>query len=475
MSDLIPTNASTLDQGGSQLDYEDALRSVMSLADFERSTYSPAHSSFHLERMELLMDELGNPHLEVPAVHIAGTKGKGSTAAMVTSVLAAGGYKVGLFTSPHIHSAVERIRVGLQPIGGNEFANLVKQVWPAVEYASKEGSYGAITTFEMFAAMAFVHFREIGADFQVIEVGLGGRLDATNIVSPEVCVITSISLDHVATLGNTVERIAFEKAGIMKNGVPVVLAAQSSEVLSVLRKAASAKKAPVIEVNGQISYRKGQGDLYGQSFEVDGLRNIYELWMPLLGDHQLENAGAAVAAVETLISKGVHLSKENVIQGIGEVRWPSRMEVLLWDGPVLLVDGAHNPYSVKCLVQAVRDYFQFRKLYLLFGALIGHSIKGMISELVDLSPVVLAVSSRHPRSESSSIVSHEVLRSGLSVVYQSENVGEGTRRALEMAGPRDLVLCTGSLSVAAEATEEIKGIKAERYPYIKSPGCKTGT
>ncbi len=326
----------------------------------------------------------------------------------------------------------------------------------------------------MFVEMAFVHFKEIGADFQVIEVGLGGRLDATNIVSPEVCVITSISLDHVSTLGDTVEKIAFEKAGIMKNGVPVVVAAQSSEALSVLRRLALAKEAPLIEVNGQFVYRKGQRDLYGQSFEVDGLRGNYELWMPLLGEHQLENAGAAIAAVETLISNGLHLSKENVIRGIGEVRWPSRMEVLLRDGPVLLVDGAHNPYSVKCLVQAVRDYFQFQKLYLVFGTLLGHSIQGMIAEFVDLSPAVLAVRSRHPRSESSSIISHEVLRNGLSVVHQSEDVGESTRQALEMAGSRDLVLCTGSLSVAAEVTEEIKGIKAERYPYIKSSGCKKG-
>ena len=164
------------------LGYDEALERVMSLADFERSTHSPGHSTFHLERIGLLMDRLGNPHRGVPTVHIAGTKGKGSTAAMITSVLSTQGYKVGLYTSPHLHSAVERIRVGLEPVSREEFAASVERIWPSVEYVASEGGYGGVTTFEALTAMAFDYFRQINADFQVIEVGLGGRLDSTNIV-----------------------------------------------------------------------------------------------------------------------------------------------------------------------------------------------------------------------------------------------------------------------------------------------------
>ena len=469
MTDSTSTSASSPARVAPHLDYEAALKRVMSLADFERSTHSPEHSSFHLERMGLLAERLGNPHLGTPTVHIAGTKGKGSTAAMVTSMLAAGGYKVGLFTSPHLHSAVERIRVGLEPIGRHEFAALVDQVWPAVEWVGNEGSYGAVTTFEIMVVMAFVHFKQIGVDVQVIEVGLGGRLDATNIVSPEVCVITSISLDHVATLGNTLEKIAIEKAGIIKDGVPVVLAPQPREALSVFREVAGQRKAPLVEVDGHVSWRMGRADLEGQSFEVAGLRDRYDLWMPLLGEHQLENAGVATATVETLSAKGFDVSKESIVRGLKVVRWPGRMEVLSQGDPLVVVDGAHNPYSIRRLVVAVRDYFQFRRVILIFGALSGHSAEGMISELAELSPVVLAVRSRHPRSAPSSIISGVVCGCGLSVVYQSKDVAEATRRALQMAGEGDLVLGTGSLSVSAEVTEELKGIAPELYPYIKRP------
>ena len=469
MTDSTATRASSPARVVPHLDYEDALKRVMSLADFERSTHSPEHSSFHLERMGLLAERLGNPHLGIPTVHIAGTKGKGSTAAMVTSMLAAGGYKAGLFTSPHLHSAVERIRVGLEPIGRLEFAAIVEQVWPAVEWVGNEGGYGAVTTFEVLVVMAFLHFKQIGVDVQVIEVGLGGRLDATNIVRPEVCVITSISLDHVATLGDTLEKIAFEKAGIIKDGVPVVLAPQPSEALAVFRKVAVQRKAQLVEVDGNVSWQMGRADLEGQAFEVAGLRDRYDLWMPLLGEHQLENAGVATATVETLNNKGLDVSKESIIRGLRDVRWPGRMEVLSQGGPLVVVDGAHNPYSIKRLVEALRDYIQFRRVFLIFGALSGHSAEGMISELAELSPAVLAVRSRHPRSAPSSIMSGVVCGCGLSVVYQSEDVGEATRRALQMAGEGDLVLGTGSLSVSAEVTEELKGIAPELYSYIKRP------
>ena len=441
----------------------------MGLADFERSPHSPGHSSFHLERIGLLVDRLGNPHLSVPTVHIAGTKGKGSTAAMVTSILSAQGYRVGLYTSPHLHSAVERIAVGLSPIDKGEFAALVEHIWPEVEWVGRYGGYGAVTTFEMLTAMAFLHFERIRANFQVIEVGLGGRLDSTNIVSPEVTVVTSISLDHVATLGNTVEKIAREKAGIVKSGVPVVSAPQPEQAMTVLREVAESKGAPLVQASARLSCRKRHAGLDGQFFEVVGSEHSYDLWTPLLGDHQLENACTAVATVETLAERGYEVSSDSVAQGLRNVRWPARLEVLSTEPLLLVVDGAHNPFSAGRLVKAVREYFRFQRVVLIFGALGGHSARGMLSELTELSPLVLVVSSRHPRSARSDLVADVASELGLPVVFQSENVGEATRRAIEIARRGDLVLATGSLSVAAEVIEEMRGIEPELYPYIKRP------
>ncbi len=468
MSDPALTNATTPDKTQTRLSYEAALERVMGLVDFERSKSSPGHSAFHLERIGLLMERLGNVHLDTPTVHVAGTKGKGSTSAMVTSMLTAQGYKVGLFTSPHLHRTTERIRVGLEPVSEKEFASLVEHVWPAVEWVGLEGPYGAVTTFEMLTAMAFVHFKQIGADFQVMEVGLGGRLDSTNIVKPEVSVITSISLDHVATLGDTVEKIAYEKAGIIKSGVPVVVAPQTDEAMRVFKEVAEQKKALLVQVDARVSWRKRHADVDGQSFEVAGLRDNYDLWTPLLGDYQLENAGTAIAAIETLADRFA-ISKESIAKGIRDVRWPARLDVLSKNGYTVVVDGAHNPHSMKRLVQAAREYFQFNRVILIFGALGGHSAKGMISELAELSPLVIAVHSRHPRSASSDIISEVVKEEGLPIAFQSDNVGEGVRRALEMAAEGDLVLGTGSLTVAAEVIEEMRGIAPELYPSIRLP------
>lgn len=472
MTDATSTDG--LAQG--PLDYKDALELVMGLADFERSTHSPGHSTFHLERIGLLMEKLGDIHLDIPTVHVAGTKGKGSTSAMITSVLTAQGHKTGLFTSPHLHSAVERIRVGLEPISKPDFASVVEQLWPIIESVESDGPYGAITVFEALTAMAFFYFKQIEADFQVIEVGLGGRLDSTNVVMPEVSIITSISLDHMVTLGDTIERIAFEKAGIIKPGVPVVVAPQPDDAMAVFRRVAEERNAPLVDVASQLSWRQLGSDLKGQAFAVEGLRGSYELEMPLLGDYQLENAATVVAAVETLAEKGFEISKESIAQGFKQVRWSARMEVLSSPeegGKLVVVDGAHNPYSIRKLVQALGKYFDFKRVILIYGALGGHSAKGMIAELAELSPIVLAVRSRHPRSSPGDLIAEAVSEQGLTVAFQSEDVGEATRYALDMAQEGDLILGTGSLSVAAEIIEEIKGIEPELYPNITPPNPDT--
>ena len=459
-------------QSGLQLSYDGALRRVMGLADFERSTHSPGHSAFHLERMTLLMEQLDCAHLAVPTVHVAGTKGKGSTSAMIASILTAQGYKVGLYTSPHLHSATERIRVNGQPISQQQFAAIVERIWPTVERIGSSGGYGGVTTFEAMTAMAFVHFRDIGADFQVMEVGLGGRLDSTNIVKPRVCAITSISLDHIATLGDTVAKIAFEKAGIIKEGVPVIVAPQTDEAMAVIADVARQRGAPLLSVAGRSSWQKRRSDMCGQAFTLTSAENAYELETPLLGDYQMENAATAVAIAETLREKGVELDDDSIRRGVRDVHWPARLQVLATPekgGKLLVVDGAHNPYSMERLVEALREHFSYERLILIFGALSGHSATGMLRALLPLSPEVLATHSRHPRSASGATIANVATELGLKIAFTSENVGEAARRALEMASEKDLVLGTGSLSVAAEITEEVQGIPPELYPYMSMP------
>lgn len=459
-------------RSGGQLSYEGALERVMGLADFERSTHSPGHSGFHLERMLLLMERLGRAHIAVPTVHVAGTKGKGSTSAMIAAILAAQGYEVGLYTSPHLHSATERIRVNGQPIGQEQFAAVVERIWPVVEQVGASGGYGGITTFEAMTAMAFVHFQQIDADFQVMEVGLGGRLDSTNIVSPQVCAITSISLDHTATLGDTITKIAFEKAGIIKESVPVVVAPQSAEAMTMISDVAEQRGAPMISVAERFSYRRRRSDMRGQAFTLSSTLRTYELETPLLGDYQMENAATAVAIAETLQAGGVALDEMSIARGIRNVHWPARLEVLATPdegGKLLVVDGAHNPYSMERLVEAVREHFPYERLILIFGALSGHSAVGMLRALAPLAPRILATHSRHPRSASGATIAQIAVELGLDVVFTSENVGEATRHALALAGENDLVLGAGSLSVAAEVTEEVRHIPPELYPYIKPP------
>ena len=455
-------------------DYAAALERVMGLANFERSTQDPDHWSFHLERMGLLVERLGDPHRAVPAVHVAGTKGKGSTAAMVTSMLTAQGYTVGLYTSPHLHRTVERIRVGLEPIAPEQFAALVDDLWPTVESVGTNGPYGEVTFFEMLTAMAFVWFERIGADFQVVEVGLGGRLDATNVVAPTVCAITHISLDHVKTLGGTVELIAREKAGIIKRGVPVVVAPQAPAALRVFQEVAAERGSPLIDVSSEKNWRRLDSDLGGQSFELGGRTETRSLRVPLLGAHQMENAATAVTVVEALSDEGTHISDNAISKGIEAVRWPARMQTFSRNGRLVVADGAHNLHSASRLVEALREHLDFRRVILVFGALRGHNHSDMLRELKKLFPRVLAVRSRDPRSLESGTIAEAAGSLGLPIVLESDNVSEATRSALELADEGDLVIATGSLTVAAEAIEELEGVEPELYPYLDRTVAKLG-
>lgn len=437
------------------MDYRESLRYLLSFTDFEKlpgSAYSAAN--FDLRRMAELLSLLGNPHLKPRTVHIAGTKGKGSTAAMIASALSSAGYRTGLYTSPHLHTFRERMTVDGHTIEEETFADIVGRVRPAVEEVNRRHQYGELTTFEILTAVAFSFFDESGVDYQVLETGLGGRLDATNVVLPRVCVITSISRDHTEVLGDTLAQIAGEKAGIIKRGARVVSAPQHPEAAAVIEDACRRNETPLVVVGRDVKWSRITADSSGQSLEVEGTKGSYRLAIPLLGAHQLENAATAVAALEAL---GVE--SRSIADGLARVSWPGRLEVLRRE-PTLMVDGAHNADAARRLKEAIAQYFDRERLILVIGASSDKDVAGMIAELAPMANTVIATRSRHPRSMTMEPLIDELRRQGIEGVV-SENVGDAVERALSIAGAKDLVCVTGSLFVAAEAREHVLGIPAE--------------
>ena len=448
------------------MEYRKAIDRLLGMVDHERTGPSDARQKMILDlgRMECFVDRLGSPHNAGSTIHVAGTKGKGSTAALCDAALHAAGYRTGFYSSPHLHSFRERIRIDSQPISEAEFGHLVEQLWPDQEWVGEHAGLGQVTLFEFMTGMAFQCFSENKTDYQIIEVGLGGRLDATNVVSPSVCVITSVSRDHTAILGDSISQIAGEKAGIIKPGSTVVIAPQVPEARSVILDTCIERSAVPIQVGREVSWDGGPSSIEGQSLTVTGRSGEYHLRIPLLGKHQLENAATAVAALEALRDQGHSVPDEAIQQGFAKVVWPCRMEVLGRDPPVV-ADGAHNEYSMNVLLESIASYFSYRRLLLVVGFSRDKSVAEMVARLAKAEPVVFASRSRHPRSmPPGQIVS--LFRDNGIEASQSASSAQALSQARQAAGKEDLVLVTGSLFVAAEAREEMLGIEPEVYPDL---------
>jgi dihydrofolate synthase/folylpolyglutamate synthase len=431
------------------MNYREALEYLLKFADYERLPRSGI--VWDLRRIERLLERLGNPQNAAKSVHIAGTKGKGSTSAMVASILKHAGYRVGLYTSPHLLSYTERIQVDGKPILEEDWARLTERLQPEVEAENRLGDLGELTTFEILTAMAFLHFRQVRADYQVLEVGLGGRLDATNVVKPQVCVITSISFDHMDVLGDTLAKIAVEKAGIIKAGAVVVSAPQFKEAMEVIERVCRERRVKLVKVGEDVTWEKGSFDAEGQSFRVKGLKSDYDLWIPLLGGHQMENAANAVAVVELLAGMGARIPAEDIAYGLAKVNWPGRLQVLGKE-PWVVVDGAHNAYSMQRLGEALRQYFKYDKLTLILGFGGDKDVAGMAAEAVKMTGDIILVSSRHPRSVKAEVLAEEFSRHGVTPRL-AESVTDAIKLALEGAKPGDLICAAGSIFVIAEVME----------------------
>jgi len=431
-----------------QISYQEALDYIYSFVDYSRThqaNLSP--ENFDLSRMADFLDLLGTPHKKFPSLHIAGSKGKGSVSAFCASVLQAAGFKVGLYTSPHLKDLEERMQINKVPIPRNTLAEYVEEIKPAVDTVPK------LTTFEIMTGLAFLFFARQNVDIAVIEVGLGGRLDATNIITPLVSVITSLYLDHVTILGETLEEIAAEKGGIIKPGIPVVSAPQEEKALSVIKKIAAQHDSPFIEVEEEYPYSIVSSTLDGQEFvftkptEDQGGNLPY--FIPLLGTFQVINAVTAYAALDNIKSRGFPLDEEEIKRGLETTVWPARFEIARREPPVIF-DSAHNPASMRKLRETLDSFFPDLPLVLIFGISEDKQLDGMLKEILPRTSHLITTQADHPRA----MDSEDLEKWAREYPCSSEaipNVQNALSRAVQLAGNDKVVLVTGSIFVAASA------------------------
>lgn len=421
--------------------YQRTLDYLYSFVDYSLKKSSElAKANFNLDRMRALVTALGQPQEKYPAIHVAGTKGKGSVCALCASALRAAGYCTGLYISPHLQDFSERIQVNGRPIPHADLVALVEEARPIMERIA------GLTFFEITTALAFLYFARQGVDAAVIEVGLGGRLDATNVITPCVSAITSLSFDHMAVLGNTLSAIAGEKAGIIKEGVPVVSAPQQAEALAVLEQIAAERRAPLTLIGRDVRFHLLDYSLDGQELQIESPVSL-RLRIPLLGRHQVVNAVTAWAALQV---SGLNVPPEAIRVGFRDVVWPCRFEIAR-RSPPLVFDSAHNVDSFEKLAQTLNDYFPAYPVTLLFGCSEDKDVAAMLTALRPRLRRVLATQSAHPRAIAPHIIVETASRLGVPA-EAIVPVDAALRRALMLAEEEHgLILSAGSMFVTAEA------------------------
>lgn len=445
--------------------YDDALAYLLAPTDPSRPVVHRPDANLNLPRMRRLLDLVGAPDAAYDSVVIAGTKGKGSTSAMLDSLARAAGKRVGLYTQPHLHDYRERVRVNGVPITRDELVAAVERLRSAVEAIAAAGDLGAPSTYDLGTALALLHFATAGVDLAVLEVGLGGRYDSVNTVIPRVSVITSISIDHTAVLGDTIEQIAGEKAGIIKPGVPVVAQPQLPAAWNVIAATAAAQGAPLHRADTlvQVTPAAHQLDpLTGQQAinlalapERAGpldLPTHHSADLPLLGAFQHANAATAVGAALLLAEQGcLTLTPDTIAIGLASTRWPGRVEIVR-HAPLTVVDGAHNADSAEQLRRALAENFPGRPLTLILGTSLDKDLPGIARALVPVASHVILTLSSHPRSASLDQL-RAALPTPIPPVETLPDLRAALDRATSLTPPDGLICVTGSLFLVADARE----------------------
>jgi len=470
------------------MNYKEALAYIYSFIDYERGNSYTRDRTENQLREAAVLALLGNPHQQYSSTLIAGTKGKGSTAALIERVLREAGLRTGLYTQPDLHTFRERMRVNGRLISEDEVAELIPEIRAAVETVQARHEFGPFITYEIGTALAFLFFYRQQIEHAVVEVGLGGRLDATNILQPLVSVITSISYDHMHVLGDTLRQIATEKAGIIKPNGIVVTSAQSPEALLAIAAVSRQRQARMVRVGpaegdpAQTDVDAGQLPVVSyryQSVSHNEERQRFTIWtpehtyadleIPLVGRYQLENATVALATLEELRRKGILWDEAALRRGFAAVHWPARIEVVGHD-PTIVVDGAHNGDSIQKMLQALRTTFSFHRLIVVLSLARDKDLTRIVQALADVDSVIVT------RMDNPRAVAIEKLQELFAehaphvAIYTAKESNEAMNLALDLADASDLICATGSLYLAAEAlrwaaargderaAEEIEGV-----------------
>ncbi|MCK8827872.1 bifunctional folylpolyglutamate synthase/dihydrofolate synthase [Natroniella acetigena] len=403
-----------------------------------------------LERIELLLEYLGNPHDELNVIHIAGTNGKGSTSAILTSIYKEAGYKVGTYNSPEIVEFNERMRINGVNISDRDLKEAIQKIKPVVSKVAQELERPSF--FEVVTAVAIDYFAQQELDLTILEVGLGGRLDATNIVSSLVSVITNVSLDHTEFLGDTIEEIAFEKGGIIKEGQQVITATNDQEVLTVLQKICVENDSKLINVLQEYDWEQKEGTLAYQNFDLEGpTRDYLDLKLSLLGEHQIINTATAMGVIEAL-AEDYPVDSEAIQAGVSQVKWPGRLEVIN-SGPVIILDGAHNEAGASKLKLAIED-LEFDNLILVLSILGDKDLGAMIEQIAPLATKVILTKNKNKRVAEINIMKKEVTKYNSNVEVKKDLVEVLDDIAVQ-ATAEDIILISGSLYTVAEARKII--------------------
>lgn len=433
--------------------YDSAIRYLFMQTNYEQMLRVRYNSdTFSLNRMRLLLKKLDNPHKKIRTVHIAGTKGKGSTATMLAEMLRACGYKVGLYTSPHIVDIRERLQINGEKVTQVQMTRLINRVRPIVER-----SLGSKPTFfEIITAMAFCHFADAKVDIAIIEAGLGGRLDSTNVLSPDVCGLTSISLDHMGQLGETVAKIAQEKAGIFKRNIPVVSVKQVPEAERVLKEQAKDFKTQLMFTGDEIefSYRvessRGAG-CHARICLTTPRSRFEHLPVPVLGEHQAINCGLALALLDQLKMTGMKIDDALAIEGLAGVKLPGRMELIETD-PQIMVDGAHNSASIQALLRGIGQHVPYDSMVMIFGCAADKDIDGMMDKIsTGADKVIFTRAANTPRAARPEDLAASYLERSGREAQITQNLPEAVRIARSATSREDIICICGSFYLVGEA------------------------
>lgn len=440
-----------------------------SFINFESHLHNVSSRSFNLARVYRLLCDLGDPHKELKFIHVAGTKGKGSTCVFIASILRAAGFRIGLYTSPHLYRINERIRV-LEPAGKGfnrdfdgcisdaQLKTLLTKLRPKLEKFRHDKVLGNLTYFEVLTAVALCYFCERKTDIVVLETGLGGRLDATNAVDALVNVITPIGFDHTHLLGKTLEKIAREKAAIIKHSFSrVVVAPQDPKAMKVILKQCRDFKIKPVIIGNEVTHSKKDQSEHKSSFDVQTLRHHYkDLRSALIGDHQLLNAALAVAVIELLPEFGFIIGPKAVHKGIQQSRWPGRFEIIN-KRPSVIIDCAHNVDSARALVRTFKQLFSGRKAVVLLGISTDKDVNGFCRVLNSIAHTVILTRADHPRAHVFDAINMSKIFKGKTVV-DLPVVKEAVSQAYTFAGRSGIILATGSVFFVAQAREQVKHV-----------------